>query len=164
MQDKENKQTPSTAYVSSRLGLASPAFETPARTAVPTHTQTQEEAATKSVPSRQDAHAHSTPSAVTAFAHITPPVTGSGHSTPTSEAASGDTVLPLRAFGRGGGDGGDKAKSHLSHPAHCTPLLTVAPDSVSAAHPLATAVTAQVSCLPSTLLESHLRLDRTTLH
>lgn len=120
MQDKENRHTPSTVYASSRLGLASPAFQTPVRPGPPSPIISREAAATHSVPACPDAHAHSTPSAGTALTHVTPSVAGSAqtHSTPTSAAASGDAVLALRAFI------GDRGRARLGDPAHTTPAAS----------------------------------------
>ena len=124
MQDKENRHTPSTVYASSRLGLASPAFQTPVRPGPPSPIVSREAAATHSVPACPDAHAHSTPSAGTALTHVTPSVAGCTHthSTPTSAAASGDAVLALRAFI------GDRGRARLGDPAHTTPAASFTPD------------------------------------
>ena len=110
LQDKENEHTPSTAYASSRLALASPAFLTPARSYHPTH-PSHEVAVARSVPACPDAVAHSTPSVGTALTHVTPSVADAAHSTPTSEAGSGEAVLALRALV------GASGRAHLRDPA-----------------------------------------------
>lgn len=120
-QDKENEHTPSTAYASSRLALASPAFLTPARSDHPTH-PSHEVAAARSVPACPDAVAHSTPSVGTALTHITPSVTDAAHSTPTSEAGSGNAVLALRALV------GPSGRAHLGDPAHSAPFARNTPE------------------------------------
>ena len=121
LQDKENEHTPSTAYASSRLALASPAFLTPARSDHPTH-PSHEVAAARSVPACPDAVAHSTPSVGTALTHVTPSVADASHSTPTSEAGSGDAVLALRALV------GPSGRAHLRDPAHSAPSARKTPE------------------------------------
>ncbi|KAL0039557.1 hypothetical protein WJX77_001705 [Trebouxia sp. C0004] len=120
-QDKENEHTPSTAYASSRLALASPAFLTPARSDHPTH-PSHEVAAARSVPACPDAVAHSTPSVGTALTHITPSVADAAHSTPTSEAGSGGAVLALRALV------GPSGHAHSEGPAHSAPCAKNTPE------------------------------------
>ena len=117
MQDKENKHTPITDYASSRLGHVSPAFQTPARTGHVSQATAHTEGATACMPSNIDAHAATTPSVGTALTHVTPSVIGCGHSTPTFQATSENTVLPLRAFG-----GSEKGRTRLGDPAHSTLL------------------------------------------
>ncbi len=121
LQDKENEHTPSTAYASSRLALASPAFLTPARADHPTH-PSHEVAAARSVPACPNAVAHSTPSAGTALTHVTPSIADAAHSTPTSEAGSGDAVLALRALL------GASGPAHLRDPAHSAPTARDTPE------------------------------------
>ena len=118
LQDKENEHTPSMAYASSRLALASPAFLTPARSDHPTHPS----AAARSVPACPDAVAHSTPSVGTALTHVTPSVADATHSTPTSEAGSGEAVLVLRALV------GASGRAHLRDPAHSAPSAGHTPE------------------------------------
>ena len=91
MQDKENKHTPSTAYVSSRLGLASPAFQTPARSG---HKSAQH--GSKSAHACRDANTHSTPSVGTALTHVTPSVAGGEQPTPSSGADLARTRIPVQ--------------------------------------------------------------------
>jgi len=121
LQDKENEHTPSTAYASSRLALASPAFLTPARSDHPTH-PSHEVAVARSVPACPDAVAHSTPSVGTALTHVTPSVADAAHSTPTSEAGSGDAVLTLSALV------GASSRAHLGDPAHSAPSARNTPE------------------------------------
>ncbi len=121
LQDKENEHTPSTAYASSRLALASPAFLTPARSDHPTQPP-HELAAARSVPACPDAVAHSTPSVGTALTHVTPSIADAAHSTPNSEAGSGEAVLALRALV------GASGRAHLRDPAHSAPSAGHTPE------------------------------------
>ena len=121
MQDKENRSTPSSAYISSRLGPASPALHTPSH---PNPAQPSEHAHSSAAPNMLPsgiAHAISSPSIGTAQTHVTPSVVGNGHSTPTSAAAAvipcTEAVLPMRAFG-------ERAHSRLGCVAHNSVLET----------------------------------------
>lgn len=110
MQDKENRHTPSTAYISSRLGLASPALHTPSHASALDHDAV---AAHKPVSTCADAHAISTPSGgvATDFSHLRPYVVDKDHSTPISAAPSPEAALPVVAIS-------DRRRDSSSGPAH----------------------------------------------
>ena len=94
MQDKENRHTPSTAYTSSRLGLASPALHTPSDASAVDHDPV---AAREPVSLCHDAHVTSTPSGRVAkdFTHLRPYAADKNHSTPISTAPSAEaSALP----------------------------------------------------------------------
>lgn len=98
MQDKENRHTPSTAYISSRLGLASPALHTPSHASAIDHDPV---AAPRPVSSCNDAHVTSTPSGRVAkdFTHLRPYAADKNHSTPISAAPSAEaSALPAVAI------------------------------------------------------------------
>ena len=124
LQNKENKHTPSTVYINSRLAVTSPAFQTPGPLNLGPHAEASGEAITKPVPSCPEPLAHSSPSGVTALTHITTSLPACGHNTPTSAAAVRGAVLQVGAFG------GNKARTRLGDPAHSTPLLTHVSDRV----------------------------------
>lgn len=92
MQDKENRGTPSTAYISSRLGLASPALHTPSGASA--H-DPDGEAASKAVSLCNDAHTTSTPSGRMDFSHLRPCMVDKDHSTPISAEPSAEPALPV---------------------------------------------------------------------
>lgn len=99
LQDKENRQTPNTAYVSSRLGIASPAVHTPSHTSASQPSSVADQAVAQAIAPVDNSDALSTPSA---FTHLTPSLVNNSHSTPTSAAASAmpsEAVLPIRTLG-----------------------------------------------------------------
>lgn len=85
LQDKENRQTPSTAYISSRLGLTSPAFHTPSHAGAAHH---EDPAASDPKPSRDSVHAADTLATGTISSHTLPLAFDKDHGTPNSAAAS----------------------------------------------------------------------------
>ena len=109
LQDKENTHTPNAAYVSSRLGIASPAVHTP-HTHAAQPSSVADQAVAQAASSLDVSDALSTPSA---FTRLTPHVVNNSHSTPTSVAASAipsaEAVLPIRALG-------ERAHSRLGAP------------------------------------------------
>ena len=113
LQDKENRQTPSTAYVSSRLGLTSPALQTPSHAGT---ADLEDPTASNAKPSCDNAHAASTLAKGSISGYTLPFTHDEAHGTPSSAVASvppctgvagapaaaapaAETALPAGVFG-----------------------------------------------------------------
>ena len=100
LQDKENRQTPSTAYVSSRLGLTSPALHTPSHAGT---ANLEDLAASNAKLSCDDANAASTPAMGAISSYMLPFMLDKARGTPSSAAASvppstGAAVAPAAEY------------------------------------------------------------------
>ena len=132
LQDKENRQTPSTAYVSSRLGLTSPALHTPSHAGT---ANLEDLAASNAKLSCDDANAASTPAMGAISSYMLPFVLDKARGTPSSAAASvppstgaaaapaaenaaapvAETALPVGAFRDGGFTSRADPSNSLAH-------------------------------------------------